>query len=312
MNMGPMGNRRDPNFFIVGTAKAGTTSLYEYLGRHPEVFVSPVKEPQYLALEDGMFITYDGYKNTARSIRSYPLVIQTEKQYSDLFSEATTEKAVGEASTLYLYSKFAAQRIAQRYRGAKIIIILRDPLDRAHSQFLHHVRDGHETTNDFWEAFYDEEERMGRGPFWHYRRMGLYHAQVRQYVERFDDDQIHIVRFKEIKQDVSAVARQILCFLEVDDFTAETSVSIRNKTGMPRSRWLNRLLFLARRYPLLRRFTHLIPEALRGQIRAVRNKNLYKPTLEDDVRAKCMSSFLEDIERLEALLGRDFSDWKRA
>jgi hypothetical protein len=213
---------------------------------------------------------------------------------------------------LYLYSKLAPQRIARRYPDAKIIIILRNPLDRAYSQFLHHVRDGHETTEDFWKAFCDENDRVGRGPFWHYRRMGLYHAQVQQYVKRFDDEQIHIVRFEEIKEDVLAVVRQILRFLEVDDSVENASVAVRNKTGMPRNKWLNHLLFLARRYPLLRRFTHLIPEPLRGRIRAARNKNLHKPRLEDSVRAKCASLFLKDIERLEALLGRDFSDWKRA
>ena len=305
-----MGSRRNPNFFIVGTAKAGTTSLYEHLGRHPEVFISPMKEPQYLALEDGVFIASNGHKNTAQSIRSYPPVVQTEEQYNALFAEVSSEKAVGEASTLYLYSKLAPQRIARRYPDAKIIIILRDPLDRAYSQFLHHVRDGHETTKDFWKAFSNEEERLDRGPFWHYRRMGLYYAQVRQYVERFDNDQVHIVRFEEIKQNMSAVLRELFCFLEINDSIEETSVSVRNKTGMPRSRWLNYLLFLARRYPLLRRFTHLIPDVFRRQIRAFRNRNLYKPELNEEVRARCASTFLEDIERLETLIGRSFSGWK--
>jgi hypothetical protein len=307
-----MGNRRDPNFFIVGTAKAGTTSLYEYLSRHPEVFVSPMKEPHYLALEEGKFVANNGYKNTARSIRSYPPVIQTEKQYRDLFSGVTNERALGEASTLYLYSKWAPQRIAHRYPDAKIIILLRNPVDRAYSQFLHHVRDGHETTSDFWEAFSNEKERLSRGPFWHYRRMGLYCAQVQQYVERFDEDQIHIVRFKEIKRNMSTVLRDILSFLEVDDAVENASVPVRNKTGMPRRGWLNYLLFLARRYPLLRRITPLIPDALRKQVRAFRNRNLYKPELEDEVRAKCMSLFIKDIEQLEALLDCDLSDWRHA
>jgi hypothetical protein len=307
-----MNSQKAPNFFIVGTAKAGTTSLYGYLGRHPEVFVSPMKEPQYLALEDGEFVANNGYRNSARSIRSYPPVVQTEKQYSALFSEATSEKAVGEASTLYLYSKLAPQRIAQRYPDAKIIIILRNPLDRAYSQFLHHVRDGHETTEDFWEAFCNEEGRLSRGPFWHYRHMSLYHAQVQQYVERFSGDQIHIIRFEDIQEDISAVLQGIFHFLDVEDQIEEATAQVRNKTGVPRRRWLNYLLFLARRYPLLRRFTHLIPEALRRQIRSFRNRNLHKPRLGEDVRAKCTSVFIEDIEWLEALLDRDFSDWKRA
>jgi len=89
---------RKPNFFILGTAKAATTSLHEYLSAHPDVFMSPEKEPQYLAVQDGKFISVDGYVNPAHAIRSYPPVIEAEDRYHALFDGATDEAVVGEFS----------------------------------------------------------------------------------------------------------------------------------------------------------------------------------------------------------------------
>lgn len=303
---------RKPNFFIVGTAKAATTSLHEYLNAHPDVFMSPEKEPQYLAVQDGKFVSVDGYVNPAHTIRSYPPVIEAEDKYHALFDGATDEAVVGESSTLYLYSKLAPERIASNYPDAKIVMILRNPVDRAYSQFLHHVRDGHETTTDFRKAFFGEEERLDRGPFWHYRRMGCYHAQVEQYVDRLQTDQVHLVRFREIKEDVSCVLRNIYQFLGVDDSFEPGNFHVRNKTGLPERTWMNNLLFLARRFPLLRRVTHLIPEPIREGIRTLRDRNLAKPKLSTETRRDMASAFHEDIEKLEGLLGLNFSTWKES
>ena len=166
-----------PNFLIIGAAKAGTTSLYRYLEQHPEVYMSPVKEPKFFAL-GGERLDYRGPGDEARMRGAS---VTSLEDYRELFRGVSTETAVGEASTLYLYSERAAARIKHHVPDVKLIAVLRNPVDRAYSDFLHLVRDGIEPLTDFPQALEAEESRIRSrwAPMWHYRRRGFYHPQLK-------------------------------------------------------------------------------------------------------------------------------------
>ena len=160
-----------PNFFIVGAAKAGTTSLHRYLEQHPQVFMSSVKEPRFFEA---------GWEKIGKARFLIPARIAGEREYLQLFKEAGESKAIGEASPSYLYDEEAPYLIKEKIPKAKIIISLRDPIDRAYSQYLHFVRAGIET-KPFCDALFNE---LGD----YYVQPGQYSDQVRRYLEVFGRD----------------------------------------------------------------------------------------------------------------------------
>jgi hypothetical protein len=141
--------------------------------------------------------------------------------------------------------------------------------------------------------------------------MGCYHAQVKQYVDRFHTNQVHwFVLGNQGRH--KPCASEYLPFLGVDDSFESESFHIHNKTGVPERTWMNNLLFLVRRFPLLRRVTHFIPEPIREGIRTLRDGNLTKPKLSTETRREVAPAFTEDTEKLEDLLGLNFSTCKKS
>ena len=186
-------NPRLPNFFIVGAPKAGTTSLYAYLDQHPEVYMSPLKEPNYFAFElrAENFSKEDQPRiaREAAALRDYLDGDMRDKRfgglvsdwldYGKLFRNASTETAIGEASPMYLWSGSAAHNIARRLPHAKIIISLRNPVDRAYSQYLQMTSIGM-IRRSFRQQIQASmmDERRCFGPSWPLLEFGQYHAQV--------------------------------------------------------------------------------------------------------------------------------------
>ncbi|EPZ44556.1 hypothetical protein N007_10785 [Alicyclobacillus acidoterrestris ATCC 49025] len=155
-----------PNFLVIGAAKAGTTALYRYLSQHPEVFMPSIKEPNYFALANRE-VRFQG-PGDDRTNRSS---ITRFADYQALFDEADGYQAVGEASPMYLYTADAANRIHDLIPNVKLIVILRDPVERAHSAYLHLRRDEREPLANFADAIAAEEERIAKhwAPMWHLR-----------------------------------------------------------------------------------------------------------------------------------------------
>lgn len=146
----------EPNFLIIGAAKAGTTSLYHYLAQHPQVFLSANKEPHFFALENNP----PDYKGPGdeQGVRSR---ITDWQSYLALFSKATGQhRAIGEASTLYLYHPDAPSNIHRHLPDMKMIALLRNPVDAAYSAFGHMYREGREPCNDFMQALKEEDHRV--------------------------------------------------------------------------------------------------------------------------------------------------------
>ena len=297
-----------PNTFIIGAAKSGTTSLYDYLRQHPDVFMSPVKEPCYFAYaENPPEMAGPGDEESNRESG----VVYTPENYQALFSGATTESVIGEASPVYLYDKDAPRLLHEQCPNASLIAVLRNPIVRAHSHYLQLVQSGREPLEDFGAALDAEDDRVAAGWewSWHYRRMGFYGEQLARYLEVYDRDQLHVYRFGELTEDPLGFAQTVYRALGVDpSFEPDTGIR-RRATGVPTLDWLHQ--FVNNSDHVLRRWSRrVLPEAVRDRIlMAVRNANLQKPLLPDAARVRLADAYRDDVRRLEALLDRSFSDW---
>lgn len=297
-----------PNTFIVGAAKSGTTSLYNYLRQHPDIFMSPVKEPCYFAYaENPPALAGPGDEAANRESG----VVYTLDAYQELFAEATSESIVGEASPVYLYDEDAPRLLHQHCPDATLIAILRNPVDRAYSHYLQLVQSGREPLERFEAALDVEDERRDAGWewSWHYRHMGFYGRQLARYLEYFDREQLHVYRFEELTKDPEGFAQTVYRALGVgSSFEPDTGIR-RRATGVPQLDWLHQ--FIGTPDHFLRRWSRLVlPEAVRDRIlMAVRNANLQKPPLSDAARARLTDAYRDDVHRLEALLDQSFSDW---
>lgn len=299
---------RLPNTFIIGAAKSGTTSLYNYLCQHPEVFMSPVKEPRFFAYADDppeMVGPGDEASNEAAG------AVYTLDAYRELFEEVTTESIVGEASPVYLYDENAPRLLHEHCPEATLIAVLRNPIERAYSHYLHLFESGREPLDDFDAALDAEDDRVEAGWewSWHYKRMGLYGEQLSRYLEYFDREQLKVYRFKPLKEDAVRFAQTVFRTLNIDaSFVPNTGIRHR-ATGVPKLNWLHR--FIGNSDHFLRRWSRsVLPKSMRDRILlSVRNANLKKPPMPDAARTRLAEVYQEDVQQLEALLGCSFSDW---
>src|SRR5215469_6487610 len=214
-----------PNFLVIGAAKCGTDSLCNYLGQHPQVYISQNKEPNFFVAEGQRTIPYQG-PGDQKVLTDWDMWVSTLDRYEALFADVTTEKAIGEGTTWYLYDERAVQKIHDYVPSARLIAVVRNPVDRAYSAYTMLLRDGREPLRDFAQALDAEDERVRKNwePMWHYRRMGFYAAQLTRYYTMFDQAQIHVVVYDDFNARPGDVARDLFRFLEVDeDFEPDTS-----------------------------------------------------------------------------------------
>ena len=210
-----------PNFFIVGAAKSGTTSLYNYLKQHEDVFMSPIKEPQYFGddIHGESFGKFDAlsYFKTSPLPEMHIANVNNWEDYQKLFAEGQERKAIGEASTAYLFSKSAAREIKSKIPQAKIIIILRNPIERAYSHYLMNIQGGI-SKQSFIDAINEDYEKKEKG--WGvsnlYIEIGQYFQQIQRYFHEFPKDQIKILLFEDLINDQATLMEDIYSFLEID------------------------------------------------------------------------------------------------
>ena len=208
--------------------KSGTTALYYYLEQHPQIFMSPVKEPNFFCSGNESTSNLGGVADV--------------RAYERLFAGVSNEKAYGEASHCYLYEPKAVERIKSCIPEAKLIAILRNPVDRAYSHFLHMVRNGTEPLADFSRALQEEAAGAYRPNFQDYVGRGLYHEQLMRYFDAFDEDQIKIYLYEDLSDAAIYTLRDIFQFLDVDaEFIPDMSLK-HNVSGHPKNKTLDRLL----------------------------------------------------------------------
>lgn len=296
-----------PNFFIVGAARSGTTSLDRYLSQHPEIYMAPRKEVNFFTAEH-FPCTGPGDERINRE------VIRNKNQYTRLFAGVTAEKAIGESSVFYLCYPGTAERIAQTVPDAGIIMVLRDPVDRAYSAYLHLLRNGREHLG-FEEALCLEEERRQKGyePMWWYKELGLYYEQVKRYLDVFGRQCVKVLLYDELFANPTQILHDAFVFLGVKkDVVIDTSLHY-NPGGIPKSRILYRFLdkFIAEPGLLEKRIKSLIPVHLRAVYANKAMRMLLQSVPMDlHLHAQLKAYFAEDVRKLEDLLHRDLSHWK--
>lgn len=266
--------------------------------------MSRVKEPRFFALE-GESVDFRGPGDCSIADES----VTDIKTYRTLFQPVSGERAVGEASALYLYSFKAPQRIYHYVPNAKLIAVLRNPIERAYSSFLHCVRDGREPLDVFTKALQEEAKRISENwaPIWHYKSVGFYYEHLRRYFDLFDKSRIRVYLYEDLNEDPSGTLRDMFRFLEVDEsFIPDTSARF-NVSGVPRNKALHSLVTNLNR-PSIKRF---IPNrALRVLREPVRGRILTEPPrLSPEVRGRLIKVFREDILKLQELIDRDLSKW---
>lgn len=295
-----------PNFLIIGAAKAGTTTMWHQLGQHPQIYMSPHKEPRYFAL-CGRPVDFRGPGDTTR----FHFVTEYA-QYEALFDGVKKETAIGEASPWYLYVPSAAPAIKELLPDVKLIAILREPVERAFSNYLHAVREGLEPLRTFHEAMDAEESRIRAGwsPRFHYKQKGLYFRQLSHYLKFFDRNQIWVGLYDDLLQTPALFFSDLFSFLDVDP---EFKIDVRrrlNVSWVPRSRTLGRVLKEGN--SLTRMTRRVVPEPIRQRVKnlfvAINEKR--KPALSPDDRRRFRPEYEEDVRQLEGFLGLSLERWR--
>jgi hypothetical protein len=283
-----------PNFIVIGAYKSGTTSLYNYLRQHPQIFMSRIKEPNFFAHEKkaGMM------REEGKEVR----VIDNMDSYQDLFKGVTNEKAIGEASPIYLGTPLAAQRIKETIPDVKLIAILRQPVDAFYSDHNMRIRESRKLANDFRERFKEIENRIRSGAI----SGPMYYSQLKTYYDLFDASQIRVFLFEDLLKNSSAVFQDIFRFIGVDDTFRPDMSQTYNPGGLPKNQKLGEILTnLLKKKKLLSKVPFVRNALLRLQ-----NANTVKfPPLSPDLRRELTSIFREDIQNLQKLIGRDMTAW---
>jgi len=297
---------RKPNLFLIGAAKSGTTSLSEYLRGHPEIYISPLKEPAFFSPD-----VPSPYNTGAHRFDM--------ERYLGLYDGATNETRIGEASTHYLFSREAPRLVHELQPRAWIVAVLRNPPDMAHAMHGQRVTNGTEPILDFEQAIAADESPDGGGPdrlamirsSGTYRERASYAAQLERWLAVFPRDRIHIMLFDDLVADTPREFRKLLEFLGVDpDY--RPSFDVRNASY----RWASGWKSLISSSPVRWLRHEVLPKILGedGTARAARTINRRarmfrrstpRSPLTADVRKRLETEFADDVTRLGALLDRD-------
>lgn len=301
-----------PNFLVIGTAKAGTTSLFSYLKAHPEIFMSSVKEPRFFGFVEKQ-PNFQGIGDT----KVNQALITNIKEYEQLFEKVAHEKAIGEASTWYLYSEEAPFEIKKYIPNAKLIAVLRNPVDRAYSNYLHQRnRSCEEPLDNFLKALQEEEKRIQNNwrPFWHYKNMGFYYIQLSRYFQLFPSKQIRIYLQEDLIQNPINTMQDIFDFLEVDKNFSPNFSRKFNQAYRPKNRVLQNLIMRPNFFKSALKSTMPRPiiQNLGTQIRTFNREINSAPSnnkLPQETRKNLIEEYREDILNLQDLIQRDLSNW---
>lgn len=289
-----------PNFLVIGTVSAGTTSIYYYLRQHPQIYMSPVKEPRFFSY-DGEKESFGGPKIKSPSVTDY-------ETYCSLFRNVKDEIAIGEITPTYLYHPKSPHSIYKYIPDAKLIAILRNPVDRAYSNFLRVTKQGREPCTTFAQALEDEPERIKQNwsSTFHHKQVGFYAEQLARYYALFPKNQIKIFLYEDFCTKPTQIIKEIFEFLEVDSSFVPDIAYKSNVNGIPKNRFLYALISENPLRPLLIPF---MPLSLRAVVSRLKNTMIEKPKLAPELRQQLIEDYREDINKLQHMLQRDLSTW---
>ena len=254
-----------PNFLCIGAPKSGTTSLYDLLKQHKDVFLPSFKEPHFFG------------SDLKRKNDAYDLTL---KDYENLFN--TNKKIIGEASTFYLFSKKAAKEIYNYNPNAKIIIMLRDLVDLVHSLHSQFVFSGDEIVEDFSKALELEESRLNGNnipnqttvvnKLYYIKNILSVPNNIKSYISLFGIENIKFIQLKDIKENPSTIYKEILDFLNIDSSFKIDEFKIVNKNKIYKNKFVRD--FLKKNSIFLGKLRSKITKEPLGIIKLIENLNL--------------------------------------
>ena len=297
-----------PDFLVAGVPKVGTTALHTALSRHPGLFMSPIKEPKFF-LTDGP-PSAGGGPGDALTYREH---VWQRDRYEALFEPAPPGTLRGESTPLYLYDRAALRRVRDLIPAAKLIVVLRDPVERAHSNWTHLWSAGLEPVGDFVQACAEEEHRIAAGwaHFWHYTALGRYGTQLDYAFSLFPSEQVLVIRYRLLVDEPAATLDRICAFLGVETGMV-TEIPRENVTSHPEQSLAHRAVSAAIRAsdglgPMLPGST--ASAATRRLERFLQRGRRERQPLSWQQRQALLPGFEDDIKQLERVLGEDFGDW---
>ena len=306
-----------PNFFLAGAPKAGTTALYRYLDQHPAIYMSPIKEPHFFADEIRLENFADDFRRMAEARlpaqREYLAGPVSEKfsggpidnwtDYLRLFRGVKQQTAIGEASACYLWSQSAPGNIQARIPDAKILMMLRNPIERAFSQYAHMLSfaKSHLSFSEYIHAALASKSTQ-ISELYPFLLFGLYAEQVERWLVGFGRARVQIHLYEDFCREPLDVMRSIFEFLGVDAAFTPDFAERHMEAKVPRS---FRLKNMVKRSGIW----NALPEAVRGPVRRVAFEPRKSIGLAHADRARLADYYRDNIRKLSALLGRDMDHW---
>jgi len=280
-----------PNFFMVGAPRCATTTMYTYLKQHPDIYLSLLKEPIYFGSD----------------LTRQPLAVSDLASYLSLFDGAGDAQVIGEGSVFYLMSTRAAEELKQFSPAARILIMLRDPVDMMHSLHALYVRTRNEELEDFDAALAAEADRAeGRRlpprcyfpEGLQYTRQARYAEPVERFLRVFGRDQVHVVVFDDLVRDTAGEYRRLLAFLGVAPHPVELDIDKATEVIRPM---------------VLRQMRAATPE-VRQKLKTGRDahRGPRSRPVSPELRARLAAELSPDVARLSQLLDRDLTHWCRS
>jgi len=288
-----MMSEKMPEFIIIGAAKSGTTALYEYLVEHPDVFMSPIKETNFFAWDAS------GVKSIFGDKPNNYFPVKSISKYQEIFAKAEAGKVCGEASPLYLESATAAIKIRETIPNTKIIVILRNPADRAFSDYCMQIR----------HSYTGETVEEGLAPDSHSVQGGNYYTMLKQYYDIFPSENILVLKFEDLKSNPEQQVQKMFDFIGVDGKFLPGFNKRHNPGGYPRNMFVNKILAVASRRETMKWLT---PNWLVQFIKRRREENWADlPEFPPELRSQLVDSYKGEVSKLSQLTGLNFEEWNK-
>lgn len=303
-----------PNFFVIGVVKGGTTSLYHYLAQHPDIYLPPIKETNHFAAADmepahflpgyaqDVALNLDRYISRGMKEQVHIAHVNDPAHYAALFSKVDGQKAIGEISNSYMVCPSAAAAIHAAHPKARILVILRNPIARAWSQYLMNLREAKEKAGPFIGALQRDVSATHRG--WgvnhQYLELGKYATQLAPYIKLFGHTQVCPIFFEAFRASPERIMAEVCRFLGVDDqfvFNFETE---RNKASLPRNAAMNRMLV---RTGAVKALKGVFPRAIRQKMAGILYTDKALPSMSQADRQWLKEYYKEEVDGLVELIG---------
>lgn len=291
---------RLPSFLVLGPPKAGTTTIYQLLKQHPKIFLSKLKEPRFFIYENKIIPKNDPVnRNTITNLNDYVA----------LFKNVESKQLIGDISPGYFASAAAVSNIYRYIPKAKLLVSLRNPVDRAYSHFSFARMKGFESDLSIISAIEKEMQGKSSGLYQrNYVSHGNYYTNIQRYIETFGIDQIKVLWYDDLVHNPITVAHSITDFLEIDrEDNYQTSIP-RNKSGVPKIQWLQKLL--GKSFPFRSSIKKTVPANLLLKTKKViEERNIIKTKITNLERSFLNELYEEEILALSDLLGKNLDHW---